>query len=396
MSTFASFASSRPLRETSRRGATILKKMIPSKSSPEGTTDVSPRRKPWVAYKTEESPFRGDRNRLTHFGCGYAALRPLRETRRRGALAALVLLSSAVVLTGQAPSEQNTPSHPPRKPDVENLHYGPAAMQDLDLYLAKSAKPAPLVLYFFPGGFVVGNKNTVSPYLLDSCKKAGITVAAIDYRYIKTAPFPGPFLDAARALQFLRLHAREYNIDPGAVASTGSSAGADISLWIGFHKDQADPASDDPLKRQSTRISAVGALAAQTSLDPRVVAKLIDENDAKMFAKTFYGLGPDQATWDHSADKFNDVSAAANVAKDNPPVFLYYSVPNQPITAETPRGDRVHNPAFGFYLKERMDKIGVECLLRLRSDYPGENPGPKVNQDMVEFFLRHFPKAGNR
>jgi len=57
-----------------------------------------------------------------------------------------------------------------------------------------------------------------------------------------------------------------------------------------------------------------------------------------------------------------------------------------------PQGDRVHNPAFGFHLKERMDKAGVECVLRLRADYKTQNPGPEANQEMVRFFANHFPR----
>jgi acetyl esterase len=53
--------------------------------------------------------------------------------------------------------------------------------------------------------------------------------------------------DGARAVQFLRLHAGEYNLNPKPFGATGGSAGAGISLWIGFHNDMADPQSNDPL-----------------------------------------------------------------------------------------------------------------------------------------------------
>src|SRR5437016_392376 len=78
------------------------------------------------------------------------------------------------------------------------------------------------------------------------------------------APYPAPMEDGARALQYIRLHAKEWNINPKAVACTGGSAGAGISLWIGFHDDMSLPSSDDPVKRQSTRISVVGVNNAQT------------------------------------------------------------------------------------------------------------------------------------
>ena len=137
-----------------------------------------------------------------------------------------------------------------------------------------------MVLHIHGGAFVVGNKNAISPFLLDACAQAGITVASINYRYATQAQYPAPYLDGARAFQFLRLHAKEYNLNPKAVAATGGSAGADISLWLGFHDDMADPKSDDPVKRESTRVCCVCALDAQTSLDPRIVDELLAKEGA--------------------------------------------------------------------------------------------------------------------
>ena len=41
-----------------------------------------------------------------------------------------------------------------------------------------------------------------------------------------------------------------------------------------------------------------------------------------------------------------------------------------------------------------MDKVGVECVLRLAEDYQGKGEDTRValNRDLVEFFLKHFPK----
>jgi acetyl esterase/lipase len=204
--------------------------------------------------------------------------------------------------------------------------------------------------------------------------------------------YPAAFLDAACELQFLRLHAKEYNLDPKAVASTGSSDGADISLRLGFHNDLAEPASDDTVKRQSTRLAAVGALAAQTTLDPRVIRKIAGEKGSQNSAfPKLCGLRRDEMDTARAYKMYEDASAAALLTKDAPPVFLYYSVPNNPVTDDTPDGERVHHPLFGFYLKERMDKLGVGCVLRQREDYPGASPGVQMNQDMVAFFLKHFP-----
>jgi acetyl esterase/lipase len=62
-------------------------------------------------------------------------------------------------------------------------------------------------------------------------------------------------LDGGRAVQFARSKAKEWNIDKARIAATGGSAGAGISLWLAFRDDLADPKSDDPVARESTRLT---------------------------------------------------------------------------------------------------------------------------------------------
>ena len=72
-----------------------------------------------------------------------------------------------------------------------------------------------------------------------------------------------------------RIKAAELGIDPDRIAACGNSAGAGISLWVGFHDDLADPTSDDPVSRQSSRLACMGVVGAQTSYDPRFIKQLI-------------------------------------------------------------------------------------------------------------------------
>jgi acetyl esterase len=289
--------------------------------------------------------------------------------------------------------QQKAQKLPPRQPDLEDIHYGPHDRNVFDLYKAKSDKPTPLVMYIHGGAFLAGGKYLVSAQLLDACGKAGITVASINHRYSTQAVYPAPYLDAVRALQFLRMHAQEYNLNPKAVALAGGSSGADISLWIGFHDDMAERQSDDPVKRESTRVSAIGASAAQSDLDPRVVRKLVGESPNVMAAiRQLWGLRPDEVDTEQAYKLYHETSPLTYLTKDDPPVFLSYYVPNQPITPQTTDIERIHHPAFGFYLKERMDQVGVECILKLAEDYPPPGGSAKLNEDMVQFFLRHFPK----
>jgi acetyl esterase/lipase len=76
--------------------------------------------------------------------------------------------------------------------------------------------------------------------------------------------------DGARAVQYLRSRAKEWNLDPARVAATGGSAGAGISLWLAFHADLADPKSKDPVARQSDAADLRGRARGPVVLRPAV------------------------------------------------------------------------------------------------------------------------------
>jgi len=53
-------------------------------------------------------------------------------------------------------------------------------------------------------------------------------------------------------------------------------------------------------------------------------------------------------------------------------------------------GIGIHHPRFGYFLKEKMDKLGIECPVRVKEDYAGKPPGQQ-QRDIVEFFRRNLP-----
>jgi hypothetical protein len=150
--------------------------------------------------------------------------------------------------------------------------YGSHPRQVLDFYQATSNKPTPVVFYIHGGGWQNGDKKTNPKPFLDQ----GISVVAINYRYVRNGvednvepPVSAPLEDAARALQFVRSKAAEWNLDKTRIGAPGGSAGGCSSLWLAFHDDMADPASDDPVARESTRLYCAAVNGAQVSLDPQ-------------------------------------------------------------------------------------------------------------------------------
>ena len=231
-------------------------------------------------------------------------------------MATLKALTAAFLILAAVPQDRR--GRP--TPDIKDAAYGEHQRHVLDLYRAKSERPTPLVINIHGGGFRAGSKNGVSPALVRGCLAAGISVASINYRLTNSAPYPGPMVDSARAVQFLRSKAKEWNLDPKRFGATGGSAGAGISMWLAFRDDMAKPDSGDPVARQSTRLSAIAIFGGQCSYDPRWIAKHVG-GKAHLHPALFpfYGLkeGEDPLKTERAFKLFEEASAINYVTKDD-------------------------------------------------------------------------------
>jgi acetyl esterase/lipase len=277
------------------------------------------------------------------------------------------------------------------QPDYADVHYGPHERNTLNIWLAGNEAPTPLVVYFHGGGFRWGDKRSIRQKYLSSLLAAGISVAAVNYRLSSTAPYPAQMHDSARALQFLRHYAARYNIDPARIGATGASAGGGISLWLAFHEDMADQASKDPIARLSTRVSAAVVYETQTTYDPRKIMELFNTSRVDKALIQFFGMHTVADVNDPNYHPlFFDASAINHLTTDDVPVMLYYSQADKPLQANTSGKEHIHHPRFGHLLKEKMDRLGILCVLKLREDYRN-SPG-NIIQGSVNFFVDIFNK----
>lgn len=279
----------------------------------------------------------------------------------------------------------------PIEPD-ENVSYGPHRMHRIYFWRAKSDKPTPLLFYVHGGGWSGGDRSVVRSMLPDALA-AGISVVSVEYRMIRDAtadglvpPVKGPMTDCARALQFCRSKAKEWNLDKTRVAAAGGSAGACTSLWLAFHDDLADPNSSDPIARESTRITCAAVSGAQTSLDPHQMRAWTPNSSYGAHA---FGIAGDTKKKISSFQAFHDArekilpwikeySPYELVSRDDPPVGLYYNaVPNLGKDEKDP----THSANFGVKLKEHCDANGVKAELV----YPG---APGVRHATVNEYVR--------
>jgi acetyl esterase/lipase len=273
-----------------------------------------------------------------------------------------LLLATRVAVAADAP--------PLPTPTLADVAYGPHPKQVLDFWKADSAKPTPLLFYIHGGGWTFGKRAFVDG-AVEQMLKNGISVVSIEYRFIAEAtadhlvpPVKGPLLDAARALQFVRSKAVEWNLDKARIAASGNSAGACSSLWLAFHPDLADPKSRDPVARESTRLCCASVSAAQTTLDPQQMREWTPNSSYGGHAFGYPTFHEFLANRDKILPWIAEYSPYALVSADDPPVFLAYGTP--PALGQ-PAKDPTHTTNFGVKLQEKCRSAGVSCELF----YPG-------------------------
>ena len=260
------------------------------------------------------------------------------------------------------------------EPTFKEVSYGPHEDMTLNFWKIESQNPTPLLVHIHGGGWLGGKKHGTAN--ANDLKK-GYSFASIDYRLAGVELLPAAVHDAARAIQFLRTKAKEWNFDPNRIAVIGGSAGAASSLWLAYHDDMSQPQSNDPVLRQSSRVCGAVAMGGQTTLDPFLLKKKIGPACIRhgMIWKTVGAKSIEDlmGNWDQYKELSLECSPITHVSKDDPPVFLNYGKP-----APTPviKGDGIHHAGFGRLLKEECKKVGIDCYLQVKG-----HEVPKLTKD---------------
>jgi acetyl esterase/lipase len=278
-------------------------------------------------------------------------------------------------------------------PTLADVAYGPAERNRLDFWKAPSDRPTPVVVYIHGGGFVSGDKSKArGEQLVQQCLDAGVSFAAINYRYYSpTVPIQDVLRDCARAVQFIRSKSTEWKVDRSRVASYGGSAGAGASVWLAVHDDLADPASADPVLRESTRLACAGSISGQFSYDFVQWKEVFGAEVVQRFhgiygAADFYGLKTDEEVLGPVGAKIRaDCDMLGLISKDDAPVFISASLPGMELTNTN---QFLHHPTHSRLLYERCREVGLPVVASIPA--LGISPpkdGPRTWRDFVFTYL---------
>lgn len=270
-----------------------------------------------------------------------------------------------------------------------NEKYGSNSRNTFDIWLADSQNPTPLVIYIHGGGFVGGDKSRY----YDSedwirFLEAGVSVATINYRFMNEPPYGilASMKDSKRCLQYIRYNAEKYNIDKNRIACSGGSAGAGTSLWLAFSEDMADKNSEDPVLRESTKISCAGAFATQSTYDilqwPKILNLPLNETPEELqsIARAFGIKSANGINLFDQTEIRTELDFLGKMNKNAAPFFVF----NKRKGGIPTNDDELqHHPVHAKALKERAEKVGAESIVYA----PEIGIIDKSGKDLVDFFL---------
>ncbi len=306
----------------------------------------------------------------------------------------VVFLLVAVVVGSTASAQERPAARAGQLQATDaDVRYGEHPRNVFDVYQVKSDEPTPVVIFFHGGGFVAGDKSSAqrSP-LKQTCNQHGVTFVSANYRFVKgpdSEPFPGSLHDGVRVLQFVRAHAKRWNIDPTRVVVSGGSAGGLMSVWLGTHDDLAEPNSNDPVRRQSSRVTGVIGYGAQTTVDPQIILSSIGGNpDIHPSVFPIYNVQKiSELSTPALRPKVDEFSSLTHVSRDDPPMWLGYggTLAGTPLAKDANIGVSIHHAMFGELMRKKYEQVGATSTIQVVcSDCPDRGA------DELQFLRRVF------
>jgi acetyl esterase/lipase len=144
----------------------------------------------------------------------------------------------------------------------------------------------------------------------------GVTAFVLEYRLGPRYRFPVPMLDGARAVRYVRSHARELDVAQDKIGLWGFSAGGHLAGYLAAVHDSGAAKAEDPVDRVSDRPDFVIVSYGRFSMDDSIPRK--GNMDGLL------GKNPTRAMLDA-------ISVVQLVTKDTSPCFIYSTTADQTV-----------------------------------------------------------------
>jgi acetyl esterase/lipase len=160
----------------------------------------------------------------------------------------VTLLAFLLLLAGCSTTQflvANAPTEFDRIDRHANLPYGEDPRQRLDVYSPRHATNRPVVIFWYGGSWVKGNKKDYR-FVGTTLAERGFVAVLPDYRLYPQVSFPAFDEDGARAVAWVEQHVQEFGGDPHHIVLMGHSAGGHTAAFLAFNHEFLKKYGADP------------------------------------------------------------------------------------------------------------------------------------------------------
>lgn len=199
----------------------------------------------------------------------------------------------------------------------------------------------------------------------------GYTVFVVRHGSAPRYTVPDAVDDVRRAVRYIRLHAKDWGVDPERLGVTGASAGGHLTLMLASTGDDGNPKAADPVLRGSSKIAAGVALCPPTDLRGWV-------NTPPDAIKAVPGLKPPLT---FAVEKEAAVSPVTFAGEKTAPVLMIHGDKDTLVPIEHSKN-----------MLTALKKAGASCELLTIEGAGHGLPHTKVRPALLEWFDKHLAK----
>ena len=234
--------------------------------------------------------------------------------------------------------------------------------------------PTPAVLWFFRGGWSMGDRHCCEPAL--HLLKHGFAVVCPDYRLSHQAKFPAQIEDCKAAVRWVRGMSDHFNIDENRIGAWGDSAGGYLAAMLGTTEEVREWDQAGPFTKLSSHVQAVCDWCGPSD---------------------FYRMNDRPGAYDHDApDSFESQFIGAPIREvpekirlANPVTHINGHCP--PFLIMHGQEDKAVLPEQGQLLHDALLKKGAKSDFRVLPGY-GHGFGKKTPADVLHPVVDFFKK----
>ncbi len=261
------------------------------------------------------------------------------------------------------------------KKEVDFL--GSDRKEKMDLYLPtlEGDETFPGVLIIHGGGWAIGDKaDARERQIATTLASAGFVVASVNYRLASKdagPSYPTNVHDVKTAIRFLRVHAKEYHLNPDHLGTIGGSAGGHLSMLMAWTGDE--PKLDPPLYPGiSTKIDAVVDLYGVPDM------RLGLSGSKSPSGKGWIGKTPDE-----EPVLYDLLSPVKLVKKEGAPVYILHGTKDTTVPIEQSEA-----------LVKALKEVGANYTYEIVKDAPHtfliDSKYGDYREKIIEFFKKYL------